>query len=184
MFLLGLARWNIPVEIDIMIELGCQKKGIGGMEVTEELISDLLRLKCIVEKFNMMKLDSIEYSCVKAIILFKPDMRGIDASNHIANLQDQAQVMLQDYTRTRGPRARFGRILLKVPLLSEVSPSLVEMSFFKGKLEDINESVWKRHAASEGSPVEGHLVGEVQQASGMPDVKTECCEDLKVDVEH
>ena len=33
MFLLGLARWNIPVEIDIMIELGCQKKGVNGMEV-------------------------------------------------------------------------------------------------------------------------------------------------------
>lgn len=73
-------------------------------------------------------------------------MRGIDASTHIANLQDQAQVMLQDYTRNRGPRARFGRILLKVPLLSEILPSLVEKSFFKGRLEDINEDLWKRSA--------------------------------------
>ena len=107
-------------------------------------------------------------------------MRGIDASNHIANLQDQAQVMLQDYTRTRGPRARFGRILLKIPLLSEVSPSLVEMSFFKGKLEDINESVWKRHG--EGSPVESHLDAR-SEVGEMLDVKQEN-EEVKVDVEH
>ena len=78
-------------------------------------------------------------------------MRGIDASNHIANLQDQAQVMLQDYCRTRAPRARFGRILLKVPLLCEVAPSLVERSFFKGKLEDINEELWRRNAYKEES---------------------------------
>ena len=67
-----------------------------------------------------------------------------------------------------------------------MSPSLVEMSFFKGKLEDINESVWKRHAQS--SPVENHgasddLGGGVGLGAGVPDVKTEC-EDLKVDVEH
>lgn len=176
MFLLSLARWNVPVEIDILIELGSKKNG-GYMEVNEDVISDLLRLKGIVQKFNVMRLDSTEYSCVKAIILFKPDIRGIDACNHIANLQDQAQVMLQDYTRSRGPRTRFGRILLKIPLLAEVSPSLVEMSFFKGKLEDLNGNMWKRG----GNAMLPEQVDIKQEVKTEMDIENE---ETKVDVEH
>ena len=39
----------------------------------------------------------------------------------------------------KGPRARFGKILLKLSLLGEVSPSFIEKCFFKGGLENISE---------------------------------------------
>jgi hypothetical protein len=39
----------------------------------------------------------------------------------------------------KGPRARFGKILLKLSLLGEVSPSFIEKCFFKGGLENIGE---------------------------------------------
>ena len=48
-------------------------------------------------------------------------------------LQDQAQVILNDYIRTRFARQpmRFGRLLLAIPLLRAIRASTVETFFFR-----------------------------------------------------
>ena len=72
------------------------------------------------------------------ICFFILDLEGLKSSSHVEHLQEKAQVMLHDYSLSQGPRVRFGQILLKLPLLSEVPEAVVEKHFFKGKLDSIN----------------------------------------------
>ena len=72
-------------------------------------------------------------------MLYFSDLRRIKSRQHIENLQEQAQLRLLDSVMAKGPRARFGKILLKLSLLGEVSPSFIEKCFFKGGLEHISD---------------------------------------------
>lgn len=64
---------------------------------------------------------------------FFSETRGLKDPSQIENLQDQAQVMLWQHCRTQlpGQVARFGRLLLMLPLLRIVPPSRVEAVFFQ-----------------------------------------------------
>jgi hypothetical protein len=39
--------------------------------------------------------DPAEFACLKAIVLFRSDAKGLKSSSEIENLQDQAQVILK-----------------------------------------------------------------------------------------
>lgn len=77
------------------------------------------------------------YFCI--FLFFSLDLHRIQSKHHVEKLQEQAQLRLLDSILAHGPRARFGQILLKLSLLSEVSPSFIEKSFFKGGLENISD---------------------------------------------
>ena len=51
----------------------------------------------------------------------------------VENLQDQAQVMLGQHVRTQQPQrpARFGRLLLTLPLLRQVPAARLEQLYFR-----------------------------------------------------
>ena len=60
------------------------------------------------------------------------ETRGLKNTRQIEDLQDQAQVMLGQHTRSQqhpNP-ARFGRLLLLLPLLRNVPASRVELIYF------------------------------------------------------
>ena len=71
------------------------------------------------------------------------DLRRIKSRQHVENLQEQAQLRLHDSILAKGPRSRFGKILLKLSLLGEVSPSFIEKCFFKGGLENVSDDFQK-----------------------------------------
>lgn len=60
------------------------------------------------------------------------ETRGLKDSSQIENLQDQAQVMLGQHARAQQPAspARFGRLLLLLPLLRAVPAARVELIYF------------------------------------------------------
>lgn len=64
---------------------------------------------------------------------FVPETRGLKDSSQIENLQDQAQVMLGQHARVNQPGspARFGRLLLLLPLLRTVPATRVELIYFQ-----------------------------------------------------
>ncbi|CAG9122396.1 unnamed protein product [Plutella xylostella] len=76
--------------------------------------------------------DPAEFACMKAIVLFKSETRGLKDPLQIENLQDQAQVMLMTHSRTAhsAAPARFGRLLLLLPLLRLLTPQQLEREFF------------------------------------------------------
>lgn len=61
------------------------------------------------------------------------ETRGLKDPSQIENLQDQAQVMLWQHCRAQlpGQVARFGRLLLMLPLLRLVPASRIEAVFFQ-----------------------------------------------------
>lgn len=66
------------------------------------------------------------------IFVYATETRGLKDSSQIENLQDQAQVMLGQHARAQQPGspARFGRLLLLLPLLRTVPASRVELIYF------------------------------------------------------
>ncbi|XP_022105623.1 nuclear receptor subfamily 2 group F member 1-A-like isoform X1 [Acanthaster planci] len=85
-----------------------------------------------VEKLKALHVDSAEYSCMKAIVLFTSDACGLSDAAHIENLQEKSQCALEEYVRSQYPNQpnRFGRLLLRLPSLRTVSSQVIEQLFF------------------------------------------------------
>lgn len=65
--------------------------------------------------------------------IYVTETRGLKDPAQVENLQDQAQVMLGQHTRGHypGQAARFGRLLLMLPLLRQVATGRIEQIFFQ-----------------------------------------------------
>ncbi|KAL7302941.1 hypothetical protein TKK_0004168 [Trichogramma kaykai] len=98
-----------------------------------QVACDVRYLHDILHRYKSVMVDPAEFACMKAIILFRPETRGLKDSSQIENLQDQAQVMLGQHTRSQQPSnpARFGRLLLLLPLLRNVPAARVEHIYFQ-----------------------------------------------------
>uniref|UniRef100_A0A8C2H0Q4 Nuclear receptor subfamily 2 group F member 1-B-like n=1 Tax=Cyprinus carpio TaxID=7962 RepID=A0A8C2H0Q4_CYPCA len=85
-----------------------------------------------VEKLKALQVDSAEYSCAKAIVLFTSDACGLSDVPHIEGLQEKSQCALEEYVRIQYPNhpTRFGKLLLRLPALRMVSSSVIEQLFF------------------------------------------------------
>ncbi|XP_060824961.1 steroid receptor seven-up, isoforms B/C isoform X2 [Bombus pascuorum] len=85
-----------------------------------------------VEKLKALHVDSAEYSCLKAIVLFTTDACGLSDVAHIESLQEKSQCALEEYCRTQYPNqpTRFGKLLLRLPSLRTVSSQVIEQLFF------------------------------------------------------
>lgn len=85
-----------------------------------------------VEKLKALHVDSAEYSCIKAIVIFTSDACGLSDAAHIESLQEKSQCALEEYVRSQYPNqpSRFGKLLLRLPSLRTVSSSVIEQLFF------------------------------------------------------
>ncbi|KAL3865603.1 hypothetical protein ACJMK2_042975 [Sinanodonta woodiana] len=85
-----------------------------------------------VEKLKALHVDSAEYSCLKAIVLFSSDACGLSDTNHIESIQEKSQCALEEYVRSQYPNqpTRFGKLLLRLPSLRSVSAQVIEQLFF------------------------------------------------------
>ncbi|XP_063699490.1 steroid receptor seven-up, isoforms B/C isoform X5 [Culicoides brevitarsis] len=85
-----------------------------------------------VEKLKALHVDSAEYSCLKAIVLFTTDACGLSDLAHIESLQEKSQCALEEYCRAQNPNqpTRFGKLLLRLPSLRTVSSQVIEQLFF------------------------------------------------------
>ncbi|XP_033749784.1 nuclear receptor subfamily 2 group F member 1-A-like isoform X4 [Pecten maximus] len=85
-----------------------------------------------VEKLKALHVDSAEYSCLKAIVLFSSDACGLSDANHVESIQEKSQCALEEYVRSQYPNqpTRFGKLLLRLPSLRTVSAQVIEQLFF------------------------------------------------------
>ncbi|XP_023699019.1 hepatocyte nuclear factor 4-alpha-like [Paramormyrops kingsleyae] len=75
-----------------------------------------------------LQVDDSEFACLKAIIFFDPDAKGLSDAQHIKQLRYQLQVGLADYVadRQQESRGRFGELLLLLPVLQSVAWHMIE----------------------------------------------------------
>jgi len=124
--LLSLARRSLPYKDilllgnDCIIPRHCPEPEIG--RLAGRILDE------IIEPLREVQIDDTELACLKTIIFFDPDARGVIDPARIKAIRFQVQVNLEDYISDRqyDTRGRFGEILLVLPNLQSIMWQLVE----------------------------------------------------------
>lgn len=139
LFILCMIQCSLPLDIGVLLSAAGLQVSIDKVpsEKIASSMADLRFLQHIVQRFQGIQIDSTEFACLKAIVLFKPDLRGLRCPQYVESLQDQAQGMLGEYIRTTHSSnpARFGKLLLMLPSLRSVSQKSIENLFFRGAID-------------------------------------------------
>ena len=71
----------------------------------------------LVSKMQEMSLDKTELGCLRAIVLFNPDVKGLQDINRVEQLRERVYATLEEYTRTthENEPGRFAKLLLRLP---------------------------------------------------------------------
>ncbi|CAF93476.1 unnamed protein product, partial [Tetraodon nigroviridis] len=130
LFLLCAIQWSLPLDSCPLLSLPDLCPGIQGKGSYPSL--DLRLLQEVFSRFKALAVDPTEFACLKAIVLFKPETRGLKDPEQVENLQDQSQVMLGQHIRSHysSQPARFGKLLLLLPSLRFVASERIELLFF------------------------------------------------------
>ncbi|XP_065525217.1 hepatocyte nuclear factor 4-gamma [Lathamus discolor] len=82
----------------------------------------------LVRPFQEIQIDDNEYACLKAIVFFDPDAKGLSNPVKIKNMRFQVQISLEDYINDRqyDSRGRFGELLLLLPTLQSITWQMIE----------------------------------------------------------
>uniref|UniRef100_A0A3B4UW77 Nuclear receptor subfamily 2 group E member 3 n=1 Tax=Seriola dumerili TaxID=41447 RepID=A0A3B4UW77_SERDU len=130
LFLLCAIQWSLPLDSCPLLSLPDLCPGMQGKTSYTSL--DLRLLQEVFTRFKAIAVDPTEFACLKAIVLFKPETRGLKDPEQVENLQDQSQVMLGQHIRSHYPSqpARFGKLLLLLPSLRFVNSERIELLFF------------------------------------------------------
>ncbi|XP_065164414.1 retinoic acid receptor RXR-alpha-B-like isoform X1 [Atheta coriaria] len=101
-----------------------QQVGVGG--IFDRVLTEL------VSKMREMKMDKTELGCLRTIILFNPDVRGLKSIQDVDNLREKVYAVLEEYTRSTHPNepGRFAKLLLRLPALRSIGLKCLEHLFF------------------------------------------------------
>ncbi|XP_075261261.1 nuclear receptor subfamily 2 group E member 1-like [Convolutriloba macropyga] len=113
-------------------------------EANEETDMKSGSLESILRKIQNMSLDATEYVLLKTIAVFKPELSGLRDSKVVEVLQDQCQVLLNEYIKRHQPTnpTRFGKHLLLMSSLksiqeTEIVSQLKSSTISKGTYLDL-----------------------------------------------
>ncbi|KAL8197188.1 UNVERIFIED_CONTAM: Photoreceptor-specific nuclear receptor [Gekko kuhli] len=131
LFLLCAIQWSLPLESCPLLSVSELAPALNGKLASASV--DLRSLQEIIGRYKALAVDPTEFACLKAIVLFKPETRGLKDPEQVENLQDQSQVMLGQHCQMHfpGQPVRFGKLLLLLPALKFVSSDRIELLFFR-----------------------------------------------------
>ncbi|XP_075217196.1 hepatocyte nuclear factor 4 isoform X6 [Lycorma delicatula] len=182
--LLGLARRSLHLK-DVLL-LGnncvitkyCAEAGIApdldisrvGTRVMEELVRPLTEVQ----------IDDTEFACLKAIVFFDPNAKGLSDSNRIKSLRYQIQINLEDYISDRqyDSRGRFGELLLTLPALQSITWQMIEQIQFAklfgvARIDSLLQEMLLGGATAEANGQQTNTgagsVGSYQSSGGSPE---------------
>ncbi|XP_044515337.1 hepatocyte nuclear factor 4-beta-like [Gracilinanus agilis] len=128
--LLGVAKRSIPytdfllLGNDFIIPMHCPELEIArvAIRILDELVKPLREIQ----------IDDNEYACLKAIIFFDPDCKGLSDPGKVKRMRFQVQVNLEDYVTDRqyDSRGRFSDLLLLLPPLQSITWQMIEQIQF------------------------------------------------------
>ncbi|MEQ2286304.1 hypothetical protein AMECASPLE_001150 [Ameca splendens] len=86
----------------------------------------------LVSKMRDMQMDKTELGCLRAIILFNPDAKGLSNSSEVEVLRERVYASLEAYCKQRYPdqQGRFAKLLLRLPALRSIGLKCLEHLFF------------------------------------------------------
>uniref|UniRef100_A0A673U5W0 Nuclear receptor subfamily 2 group E member 3 n=1 Tax=Suricata suricatta TaxID=37032 RepID=A0A673U5W0_SURSU len=132
LFLLGAIQWSLPLDsCPLLAAPEAPASSSQGRLALASVESRLLQET--ISRFRALAVDPTEFACMKALVLFKPETRGLKDPEHVEALQDQSQVMLSQHSKAHHPSqpVRFGKLLLLLPSLRFITSERVELLFFR-----------------------------------------------------
>ncbi|XP_008477636.2 photoreceptor-specific nuclear receptor-like, partial [Diaphorina citri] len=132
LFLLNAIQWSLPLLESSPLFNASEHVAAVPNGKASQTAADVRVLNGVLQRFRLVGVDPAEFACLKAVVLFKSETRGLKDSLQVENLQDQAQVMLAQHVRTHHPAqpARFGRLLLMTSQCRNIPSARVQHIFF------------------------------------------------------
>ncbi|XP_069771696.1 retinoic acid receptor RXR-beta-A-like [Narcine bancroftii] len=86
----------------------------------------------LVSKMRDMQMDKSELGCLRAIILFNPDAKGLTNPADVEVLREKVYASLESYCKQKYPDqlGRFAKLLLRLPALRSIGLKCLEHLFF------------------------------------------------------
>ncbi|GIY33747.1 photoreceptor-specific nuclear receptor, partial [Caerostris extrusa] len=128
LFLISCIQWSMPLESNPLfadMDASVSKSNVHHKKCVHAL-------QRIFARFKILAVDFSEFACLKAIVLFKPDVESLKDNHQVDMLQDHAQLMLAHHIKSQhfDYTFRFGRLLLLLPSLRQIPPAIIETIFF------------------------------------------------------
>ncbi|KAK3601017.1 hypothetical protein CHS0354_008127 [Potamilus streckersoni] len=138
LFILSASQYSLLIDVGQLVS-ACGFSANNQPERAAACDIQLTKLRDIIERFNSFGLDFTDFACLKAVVLFKSDIKGLRDNLQVESLQDQAQLMLSGYSSLHYPnnKARFGKLLLQLHSLRTISPRLIQDIFFRRAIGSI-----------------------------------------------
>ncbi|KAK3576383.1 hypothetical protein CHS0354_018931 [Potamilus streckersoni] len=170
--ILGVARRSIQFK-DVLL--------LGNEAVIPRLTNDMeigriatRILDELVKPLRDVQIDDSEFACLKAVVFFDPDAKGISDSAKIKAFRYQVQVNLEDYINDRqyDSRGRFGEMLLLLPALQSITWQMIEQIQFAklfgmAKIDNLLQEMLLGGANSEIPQNPHHSTSSMNLASPM-----------------
>lgn len=86
----------------------------------------------LVSKMKDMQMDKTELGCLRAIVLYNPDAKGLSNPLEVEGLREKVYASLEAYTKQKYPEqpGRFAKLLLRLPALRSIGLKCLEHLFF------------------------------------------------------
>ncbi|KAL7978447.1 hypothetical protein Chor_004264 [Crotalus horridus] len=86
----------------------------------------------LVSKMRDMQMDKTELGCLRAIVLFNPDSKGLSNPAEVEALREKVYASLEAYCKQKYPEqpGRFAKLLLRLPALRSIGLKCLEHLFF------------------------------------------------------
>lgn len=95
LFLLNAIQWCMPLDASncALFSVSEHCNNAIGTGFNKQIAFDIRSLHDTLCRFKSVLVDPAEFACLKAMVLFRSETRGLKDPAQIENLQDQAQVI-------------------------------------------------------------------------------------------
>uniref|UniRef100_A0A8V0Y5M2 Retinoic acid receptor RXR n=2 Tax=Phasianidae TaxID=9005 RepID=A0A8V0Y5M2_CHICK len=123
---------SVSVQDGILLATGLHVHRSSAHSAGVGSIFDSRVLTELVSKMKDMQMDKSELGCLRAIVLFNPDAKGLSSPSEVESLREKVYATLEAYTKQKYPEqpGRFAKLLLRLPALRSIGLKCLEHLFF------------------------------------------------------
>ncbi|XP_066143743.1 retinoic acid receptor RXR-alpha-B isoform X2 [Euwallacea fornicatus] len=93
-----------------------------------------------INKLREIRVDKSELACLRAVILFNPEFRGLVCKEDVNVMREKVYEVMENYVRTTYPSepGRFAKLLLRLPVLRSIGLKCQDHLFYYRIVSDVN----------------------------------------------
>ncbi|CAD5124737.1 DgyrCDS13006 [Dimorphilus gyrociliatus] len=131
LLIINFCHRSVAVEEGLLLSTGLHIHRSSAHQAGVGVVFDRV-LTELVAKMRHMKMDKTELGCLRTIILFNPDAKGLRDARKIESLREKVYGNLEEYCKQKYPKepGRFAMLLLRLPTLRSIGLKCIEHLFF------------------------------------------------------